>query len=112
MEQEISNLKITMAELKSDLSYIKQGLIKNDEANKQNALDHKEIIVKIDHLGDTFQGKIQDKADQREVMTKFDNLSATFITKEEFGPIKKIAYGMVGAIVLAFLYALIESVLK
>ena len=36
-----------MAELKNDIGYIRQSLIKNDE-------QHKEIIAKIDNLGDTF----------------------------------------------------------
>ena len=36
-------------------------------------------------------------------------LEDRYVTKEKFAPIQNIVYGMVGAILLAFLYALINS---
>ena len=100
-EQELNNIKINMAELKNDISYIKDALV-------ENKAQHKEIMSKIDHLGDTFQGKIQDKADQKEVMAKFSD----YVTKESFTTIQRIVYGLSGAILLAFVYALIDGVIK
>lgn len=113
MQDQINNLKISMAELKSDISFIRQGLIKNDEANKQNVADHKEIIAKIDHLGDTFQGKIQDKADQKEVMNKFCDIENKYLTKEaftdKFSTVQKLVYGMAGAILMAILTTVVYA---
>ena len=100
-EQQVNNLEITMAQLKNDIGYIKDSLKNNDS-------QHKEIIQKIDHLGDTFQGKIQDKADQKEVMDKFDS----YVQLETFRPVQKIVYGLVGAILLAFLCAVVALILK
>ena len=104
MEQEINNLKITMAELKSDIAYIKDSV-------KQNLTDHKEILSKIDHLGDTFQGKIQDKADQKEVMARFTNVEVDYVRLETFKPIQKIVYGIVGAFGLAIVAAVWELII-
>ena len=90
--KEINQLKITMAQLTNDISYIKKSLDTNDS-------QHKEILAKIDHLGDTFQGKIQDKADQKETMTKFDDMDDRYASKA----IEKWAYGSVGGFVVILL---------
>lgn len=58
-------LQVTIAEMKKDITFIKDALI-------DNTAQHKEIMSKIDHLADTFQGEIQEKADQREVMVMLD----------------------------------------
>jgi len=105
METEINQLKINLMELKTDITYIKDALVENKE-------QHKEISAKIDHLGDTFQGKIQDKADQKEVMNKFKSIDEKYVSQEMFSPIQKLCYGMAGAILLGFVYALVTIVFK
>jgi thiosulfate reductase cytochrome b subunit len=55
---------------------------------KQNDTDHKEIKSLI--------CDINDKLDQ------------VFVTKSEFDPIKKVVYGLVAAILLAFVGAIIN----
>ena len=105
MENELNNLKITMSELKKDIGYIKESLDKNDS-------QHKEILEKIDHLGDTFQDKIQDKADQKEVMEKFNHMELRFVTQDSFRPIQKLAYGLTGAILLAVVGAILALIFK
>ena len=91
--------------MEENIIFIKDSLAKNDE-------QHKEILTRIDHLGVTFQGKIQDKADQKEVMVRFDKLDETYVSQETFRPIQKLIYGMVGAILLAFIGAVVALVLK
>ena len=78
--------------LQTDINYIKESLVKNDN-------QHKEIIQKIDHLFRTFQGKIQDKADQKEVIGKFDSLDSQYASKD----IEKWAYGGVASLILILL---------
>jgi hypothetical protein len=96
-----TNIEIAMKGLTKDLGYIKESLEKNED-------QHKEILTKIDHLGDTFQGKIQDKADQKEVMEKMD----TYVQMETFRPIQKLVYGLVGAMLLACVAAFMALILK
>lgn len=45
------------------------------------------------------------------IETKIDNLGARFVTRHEFLPIKSIVYGMVGAIMLAVLGAILSFVI-
>ena len=54
MPKEINNLKITMAELQKDISYIKKSIEKNDE-------DHAIIIKKIDQWIDGCESKFAAK---------------------------------------------------
>lgn len=91
-----------MMKLTTDIDYLKDGQKKNDQ-------QHEVIIQKIDHLSDTFQGKIQDKADQKEIVTLLDK---NYVTKESFSNVQKIVYGLAGAVLLAFVYALITKVFK
>lgn len=85
MENELTNLKITMTDLKKDICWIKKGQEKNDE-------QHKEIIGKIDNFVEA--------SDKR------------FVTKESFRPIQKIVYGLVGAVLIAVLAAILALILK
>jgi chaperonin cofactor prefoldin len=49
----------------------------------------------------------------KEKLDKVDTkLSSSYITKEEFEPIKRIVYGMVGLILVAVVGALVSLVLK
>ncbi len=103
MEPAVRALEISMAEIKTTLEYIKTSLVKNDS-------QHKEIIARIDHLNDTFQTRVGDKASEAEVRERFDEIDHLYVTKDAFGPIQKLVYGLVGAICLAFMGAVFALV--
>jgi len=98
-----------MAQINTDLKYIKGSLDKNEE-------QHKEILDKIDNLGDTFTGKIQDKADHKETFGAIKGLAeameSKFVSKESFSPIQKIVYGLVGAMLLSIVAGIMALILK
>ena len=98
MENEITQLKVNMKEIQTDIGYIKESLV-------QNFTQHKEIIGKIDHLSDTFQTRIEDKADKKDIEGKY-------VSTESFAPVQRITYGLVGAVLLAALYAILNLVIK
>ena len=52
------------------------------------------------------------KSDIQEIKEVLKNLGSKFVTKQEFSPVKAIAYGMVGAILLAFLGGVVALVWK
>jgi len=93
-----------MAELKSDIHYIKQSLSKNDQ-------QHREILDKIDAITKHASDRFADKNDQDKIMKRFDQLSGIYVSREEFKPVKAIIYGMVGFILLAFLSAVVGFVI-
>jgi len=49
---------------------------------------------------------------QKDVKEIKEKLESRYVTKEEFDPIKRIVYGMVGVILLAVVGALVALVLK
>ena len=109
MGNEINNLKLNIMQINTDLKYIKGSLDKNEE-------QHKEILDKIDNLGETFQGKIQDKADHKETFGAIKGLAeameSKFVTKDMFSPVQKVVYGMVGAMLLAIIAGVMALILK
>ncbi len=52
------------------------------------------------------------KEDVTYIRNKMDKLEEIFVTRKEFGPIQKLVFGLVGAILLAFAYGLIDVVFK
>ncbi|MCK9370795.1 hypothetical protein M0R04_12870 [Candidatus Dojkabacteria bacterium] len=74
MTKELNKLTIAMAQFQNDIAYIKESV-------KQNNVDHKEIVEKIDGLTETFQTKIIDKADHKEVMEKIQELDEKYAPK-------------------------------
>jgi hypothetical protein len=109
MTDKVNKLEITMAELKKDISFIKESLGKNDD-------QHREIIGKIDGFVKSADDRFAAKADHKEAIQKFKELSEhiddTYVTKDTFGPIQKLVYGLVGAILLAVLGAVVALILK
>jgi len=85
MEHNINKLQIDMAELKTDIGYIKASLEKNDSA-------HEEILKRIDDYVSL--------ADRK------------YVNVDSFAPVQKIVYGMVGAVLLTSLYALLNLVIQ
>ena len=116
MENEVNALKISMVKIETNLKNFEEKLSTHivDQKITDKKVDDsfKEVITKIDHLGDTFQTRIGDKVDQKEVLAKFGDIEKTYVTKEAFSTVQKIVYGMAGAILLAFTYAIIEIAFK
>jgi hypothetical protein len=112
----ITKLQINMAKIEENIGFIKEALVKNDDQHKELIGSIKEIDVKIDGFVQSADDRFAAKKDHSDSMTKMDGIMTTidskFVTKEEFSPIKKLAYGFAGAIILAVLYAIVQSVLK
>jgi hypothetical protein len=96
----MEQINTTVALMKKDITTILNGLVDNKS-------EHKEILDKIDHLSDTFQGKIQDKADQKEIINLLDT---KYVSKEAFSNVQKIVYTLMGALALAALYFIFRKV--
>lgn len=79
MPKEINNLKITMAELQKDISYIKESIKKND-------IDHEIIINKIDHWIDGCENKFA---------AKWVETTITWIGRIVFGAIILAILGLI-----------------
>lgn len=77
-----------MAKMEKDISYIKEGMVKNDA-------DHVAIKESIEKNIEEIR-KLLEKTDEK------------FVTKIEFGPVRSIVYSMVGFILLAVLGAVIS----
>lgn len=59
---------------------------------KQNNSDHTEILKRIDEIN--------------------EKLDKTFVTNERFKPVEKVAYGLISAVLLAVIGAVISLVIK
>lgn len=94
-----------MAELKTDIQYIKKSLDTNDA-------QHKEILGKIDGLAETMTSKIQDKADHKETVTAIKELEDKYVSKESFWPVKTFVYGLIATILTAIVGALLLLVIR
>ncbi len=111
--QQINNLKITMAEIQTNLKNFGDKLTEHisdqKETDKKVEDNFEKVFQKIDHLGDTFQGKIQDKADQKEVLVKFEEMERKYVTKESQWAERFLAWmGMIiGAVVISGVLGLI-----
>jgi hypothetical protein len=68
METKIQALEISMAELKTDLRYIKDSV-------KQNAEEHKEIIDKIDGFIQSAENRFAAKAEHQDTVRQIVDLS-------------------------------------
>lgn len=104
MKDKVQNLEINLMELKKDISAIKEALVDNKS-------EHKEILNKIDGFIQVADDRFAAKAEHKETLQKVKDLSDTidvkYVTKESFVWVQRIAYGFVGAIVMAFIAALI-----
>jgi len=73
-----------------------------------------ERIIKLDANQKTMSEKIDDLT--KVIINGFkdlkDDLQKNYVKREAFLPVRAIAYGMVGAICLAFIYALYEFITK
>jgi hypothetical protein len=85
MDGDLTKMKIDMAKLQSDVEYIKKGI---DEVQNTVKLLEKKITVQAE---------------------EFDK---KYVSRDKFSPVQSIVYGMVGAILLAFLYALTNFAIK
>lgn len=47
----------------------------------------------------------------RRLENSMDEMKETFVTKEEFKPVRSIAYGMIGFIAVAVLGAIVDQIL-
>jgi hypothetical protein len=105
----ITKLQINMAKIEENIGFIKEALVKND-------YQHKELIEKIDSFVHSANERFLDKSEHEETLKRIDGFVDTvdkkYVTKESFSLVQKIVYGIMGAIGLAFLYALIELVIK
>lgn len=75
----IQKLEINFMKLQTDINYIKESLIKNDN-------QHKEIISKIDSFVQSADNRFAAKADHRESLNKIDEVIDTLDSK--FAPIR------------------------
>ena len=109
MEQELNIIKINMAELQKDITFIKESLVKNDD-------QHKEIIGKIDSFIQNSHDRFADKKDHIESLKKIDEIIETldskYVSVDAFSPIRKLAYGLTGAILLAVVGAILALILN
>lgn len=90
LSEQVKNLREALVDLKVDIRELKDG-----------------IMVRIQNLEDN-------KEDKREVARLWNELhevNKTFVTVAEFSPIKKIVYGCVTAILVAFMGALVYLVI-
>jgi len=105
MTTELNQLKTKMGIIDTKLEIIQKSLDKNDD-------QHEQIMGKIDHLNDTFQGKIQDKADHKEVLVLFDGLEKKFVSNDAFRPVQKVVYALVGATLLGVIAGVMAFILR
>lgn len=116
METQIKDLQINMTEIQTNLknfgNKLDEHIINQKDTDKKVDNNFAKIFDKIDHLSDTFQTRIGDKANEAEVRERFDDISNKYVTKDLFGPVQKIVYGIVGAASLSVLYALINLALE
>lgn len=104
MKDRIQTIEINMTKLNGSIDAIKDALVDNKS-------EHREIILKIDSFIQSADNRFAAKAEHKETLQKVKDLSQTiddkYVTKESFGLIQKIVYGMVGAILVSFLSALL-----
>jgi hypothetical protein len=81
MNDQITNLKIAMAEFQKDIGFLKEQANKNDN-------QHKEIIGKIDSFVHTANGRFLNKSDHLETIRKIDSFieaaDKRFADRDEF----------------------------
>lgn len=65
------------------------------------------------HSQDEMLGRIAaiGESNARDILSIHDRLDRIFVTKEEFNPVKNIAYGLVAMILVAFIGALTVMVM-
>jgi hypothetical protein len=108
MSNGLNKLKINMAELQKDISFIKDSLFKNDNA-------HKEIIDKLDNFISISQTKFTDRKDHQESMAKVDTIIDTLDSKYSNKWVEKVFIwggGIIGAAILIGLLTLIAKAYK
>jgi len=105
-KEDVTNMKIHMAEIKTDICYIKDSM-------KQNDSQHKEIIGKIDSFIQAADDRFADKADHKETIEKMDKFMEDL--DDKYAP--KITYtimvwaaGVIGTAVLIGIVTLIYRV--
>jgi translation elongation factor EF-G len=102
--QMFNKIDITMAEFQKDITYIKDSV-------KQNIEDHKEIVSKIDNLGKTFQGNINEKVDRTEIMKKLESFDKRYAPMAAW-KIMIWAGGIIGAAILGGVIVFLAQMYK
>lgn len=74
METKIQALEISMAELKTDLKYIKDSV-------RQNTIEHREMINKIDGFIEVSESRFADKKDHKELIEQIACLDDKYAPK-------------------------------
>lgn len=105
MEQKIRALEINMAEIKTDIKYIKDSV-------KQNEKEHREIINKIDGFIKASEDRFAAKKEHRELTEQIASLDDKYAPKMAWTVLcwlggiigTAIVIGVVGVIVNAFIY--------
>lgn len=88
MESEVHALQIAMTEITANLknfgNKLEEHIANQKETDKKVDDNFSKIFTKIDHLGDTFQTRLGDKADQKEVMETLDKSNIRVSTLERW----------------------------
>jgi predicted nucleic acid-binding Zn-ribbon protein len=116
MKNEINNLKINMAQLANDISYLKKGQDKNDEQHREIINKINENSVKMDNFIESSQTKFADRKDHQESIKKVDEIVASLDSKYASKWIEKTiiwAAAIIGSTTLVgLLYLIAEGYLK
>ncbi len=113
--EERNRLKITMSEIQTNLknfgTKLTEHISDQKETDKKVDDNFEKVFSKIDHLGDTFQGKIQDKADQKEVLVKFEEMERKYVTKESQWAEKFLTWAamIIGSVVIVGVIGLMAA---
>ncbi len=112
---EISELRINMAEFKKDVTYIKEALKKGEVEFAKNNEAHETIIASINDFVQTADERYLDKREHTETLKKIDDFIEACVAERKtydrrYSPIwvastiKWAGYTLGGAILIGLLY--------
>jgi chromosome segregation ATPase len=129
MVEELTNIKVTMAELKKDIGFIRESLTSNADEHKELKRSQLAVQASIDGFIKTSTDCFVDKKNHKETIAKLDSMikisdakieSAKIVAEEnyvrkdmlalELKPLKDIVYKAVAIILTAFLLSVSASV--
>lgn len=98
--QQIGSIQGTLTALNSNISDFKTELrsLTSDQNRRIDEL-RKEIAADIEKINSAYILLEQKKLDKAEA----EKANLNFVTKDDFAPIKKLVYGCVGTVLLAFM---------
>ena len=111
---------ITIEVMKNQLSNVeKSNTIEHQEIKEsinEMKSNQKEYMGSMDRFIKSADDRFADKKDHLETTNQISDLSSiitnNYVTKEAFKPIQKLAYGLVGAVLLAVLGAIMALLLE